>query len=232
MYYYSPEFEKELKMAKGKKTVKTTEGSTGKKHIVMLNAEDSLEESFQDLMAKGAKIDLKDAGEYDNYSDFAMFVKDCLKQGKFTKIELLEALYEDDAEYEYEQYKESYSDTDDSFVNFIQDDHGTYSSVLVCETEDEIYLATIEECDAEASYYNVLRELTLAITNCHPGKMTTKETTRQPQGFMSNFATTEKRPTADSKTVNLNNVLNDVLNGQSTPEASVKVLTAPMFTKL
>ena len=232
MYYYSPEFEKELKMAKGKKTVKTAEGSTGKKHIVMLHIEDQLEENFQDLIAKGAKIDLKDAGEYDNYSDFAMFVKDCLKQGKFTKIELLEALYEDDAEYEYEQYKESYSDTDDAFVNFIQDDHCTYSSVLVCETEDKIYLATIEECDAEACYYNVLRELALAITNCHPGKMTTKEATRQLQDFMNNFTTTEKRPTEDSKTVNLNNVLNDVFNGQSTPETGVKVLSAPMFTKL
>ena len=231
MYYYSPEFEKELKMAKGKKTVKTTEGSTGKKKIIVLDPEGSLEESFQDLIARGAKIDLKDAGEYDNYSDFAMFVKDCLKQGKFTKIELLEAIYEDDAEDEYYSYKESYDDTEDAFVNFIQDDQGI-SSVLVCETEDKIYLATIEECDAEACYYNVLRELALAITNCHPGKMTTKEATRQLQDFMSNFTTTEKKPTGDSKTVNLNNVLNDVFNGQSTQETGVKVLSAPMFTKL
>ena len=49
---------------------------------------------------------------------------------------------------------------------------------------------------------------------------------------MSKLTTTDKRPTGDSKTVNLNNVLNDVLNGQPTPGASVKALTAPMFTKL
>ena len=219
-------------MAKSKKTVKIAEGSTGKKKIILLDPEGSLEETFQDLIAKGANIDLKDAGEYDYYSDFAIFIKDCLKQGKFTKVELLEALYDDDAEEEYEDYKESYSDTDDSFVNFIQDEHGPYASVLVCETEDKIYLAMVENCDAEASYYNVLRELALAITNCHPEKMTTKETTRQLQGFMSNFTTTEKRPTTDSKTVNLNDVLNDVLNDQPTPEAGVKVLLAPMFTKL
>ena len=232
MYYYSPEFEKELKMAKSKNTVKTAEDKTGKKHIVMLHIEDQLEENFQDLIAKGAKIDLKDAGEYDNYSDFAMFVKDCLKQGKFTKIELLEALYEDDAEEEYEQYKESYSDTDDAFVNFIQDDHCTYSSVLVCETEDEIYLATIEECDAEESYYGILKELALAITNIHPARIPAKEPSKEVLDIMSKLTTTEKRPTADSKTVNLNNVLNNVLNDQPTPGVGVKVLTAPMFTKL
>jgi len=35
-----------------------------------------------------------------------------------------------------------------------------------------------------------------------------------------------------SKEVKFDDVLNDVLNEQPTPGASVKVLTAPMFTKL
>lgn len=219
-------------MAKGKKTKKITEGSTGKKKIILLDPEGSLEETFQDIIAKGGKIDLMEAGEYDDCSEFASFIKRGLNDGNFTKVEFLEALYKDCAESEYESYKESYNDTEDAFVNFIQDDHGPYVSVLVCETEDEIYIALVIDCYTEEGYSNMLKELALAITNCHPGKMTTKEATRQLQDFMSNLTTTDKKPTGDYKTVKLDDVLNDVLNEQPTPGASVKVLTAPMFTKL
>ena len=219
-------------MAKNKKTKKITEGSTGKKKIILLDPEGSLEETFQNIIAKGGKIDLLEAGEYDNCSEFACFIKRGLNDGNFTKVEFLEALYKDCAEDEYESYKDSYDDTEDAFVNFIQDDHGPYVSVLACETEDEIYLALVIDWYTEEGYSNMLKELALAITNCHPGKMTTKEPTRQLQGFMSNFTTTDKKPTGDSKTVNLNDVLNNVLNDQPTPGAGVKALSAPMFTKL
>ena len=219
-------------MAKSKNTVKTAEEKTGKKHIKLIDPEGSLEETFQDIIAKGGKIDLLEAGEYDNCSEFACFIKRGLNDGNFTKVEFLEALYKDCAESEYESYKDSYDDTEDAFVNFIQDDHGPYVSVLVCETEDEIYLALVIDCYTEEGYSNMLKELALAITNIHPARIPAKEPSKEVLDIMSKLTTTDKRPTGDSKTVNLNNVLNDVLNGQPTPGASVKALTAPMFTKL
>ena len=210
-------------MAESKKSIETKEEKTGKKRIVVLDPEGTLERTFQDLIAKGAKIDLKDASEFESYTELAMYIKDCLKKGKFTKLELLHALCgsEDDADYDYEDYKENYPDTDDSFVNYLQDYHDVYSSVLVCETEDEIYLVPIEECDAEKFYCSVLKELALAVSHIHIAKEPSKEVLN----IVNNFTTTDK-------TVNLNNVLNDVFNDQPTPEAGVKVLSAPMFMKL
>ena len=83
-------------MAKSSKT--KAELTKGSKRLVTLGAEDALELNFKEMIMKGATIDLKEAAEYDNYSEFAMFIKEGLEKGKFTMVEFLEALFEDDAE--------------------------------------------------------------------------------------------------------------------------------------
>ena len=85
---------------------KSSKLKKGAKRLVTLGAEDALELNFKEMIMKGATIDLKEAAEYDNYSEFAMFIKEGLEKGKFTMVEFLEALFEDEAECEYEQYKE------------------------------------------------------------------------------------------------------------------------------
>lgn len=207
----------------------------GTKHIVVLNPDDQLEATFQDLIAKGGKFDLKEASEYDNYSEFAMFVKKCLEDGKFTKVELLEALFDDDAEYEYENFKDNYSDDDeggqsnDAFVNFLQDEHGPYRAALICETHDEIYISIIEDCDEIENYFNLLKELALAITNIHPERIPHKTPTKEVMDIVSKLSTTTKPPTGNDQLVRLE----DIMAGHTyKPSDSMKVLTEPMFKKL
>lgn len=201
----------------------------GTKHIVVLNPDDTLEATFQDLIAKGGKFDLKEASEYDNYSEFAMFVKKCLEDGKFTKVELLEALFDDDAECEYESFKENYSDddkggqTNDAFVNFLQDEHGPYSAALICETYDEIYIAMIDDCDEIENYFNLLKELALAITNVHPERIPHKTPTKEVLDIVS------KSPTGNDQLFRLEDIMAVHTDKSSDP---MKVLTEPMFKEL
>jgi hypothetical protein len=234
-------------MAKSSK--KPTKGS---KRLVTFGAEDALELNFKEMIMKGATIDLKEAAEYDNYSEFAMFIKESLEKGKFTMIEFLEALFEDEAEYEYEQYKEEYSEQNgDSFANFIQDDHGPYSAAMVCETDDTIYLVMVDDCDEVSSYFNMLKELALAITNAGL-KATTSDFNRlvaeKAKETIRGLHTTNEHPTADNKTVNLDDILSKSYlapggissdAGMTMPTklatlstSSVKVLSEPMFKKL
>ena len=198
----------------------------GTKHIVVLNPDDQLEAKFQDLIAKGGKFDLKEASEYDNYSEFAMFVKKCLEDDKFTKVELLEALFDDDAEYEYENFKDNYSDDDengqsnDAFVNFLQDEHGPYRAALI---------SMVDECDEVENFYNLLKELALAITNIHPERIPHKTPTKEVMDIVSKLSTTTKPPTGNDQLVRLE----DIMAGHTyKPSDSMKVLTEPMFKKL
>ena len=211
----------------GKKTKK------GTKHIVALNPDDQLEAKFQDLIAKGGKFDLKEASEYDNYSEFAMFVKECLEDGRFTKVELLEALFDDDAEYEYEDFKDKYRDegdqSNDAFVNFLQDEHGPYTAALICETSDEIYISMVDDCDEVENLFNLLKELALAITNVHPECIPHKTPTKEVMDIVSKLSTTAKPPTGNDQLVRLE----DIMAGHTgKPSDPMKVLTEPMFKKL
>ena len=207
----------------------------GTKHIVVLDPDDNLEATFQDLIAKGGKFDLKEAAEYDNYSEFAMFVKDCLENGKFTKVEFLEALFEDDAEYEYENFKDNYGDdnegdqSNDAFVNFIQDEHGPYSAALICETYDEIYISMVDDCDEVENFYNLLKELALAITNVHPERIPHKTPTKEVMDIVSKLATTTKPPTGNYKVIRLEDMLTE---HKESPKDVIGTLTEPMFKKL
>ena len=191
----------------------------GTKHIVVINPDDALEATFQDLIAKGGKFDLKETAEYDSCSEFAMFVKECLEDGRFTKMELLEALFDDDAEYEYENFKDNYSNDDkggqsnDAFVDFLQNEHGPYSAAFICETHDEIYIAMVDDSDEIENFYNLLKELALAITNVHPERM----------------STTTTPPTGKDQVVKLEDILTGYTGKPSDP---MKVLTEPMFKKL
>lgn len=229
---------------------KSSKLKKGTKRLVTLGAEDALELNFKEMIMEGATIDLKEAAEYDNYSEFAMFIKEGLEKGKFTMVEFLEALFEDEAEYEYEQYKEEYSEQNgDSFANFIQDDHGPYSAALVCETDDTIYLVMVDDCDEVSSYFNMLKELALAITNTH--RTATPEdingmVTEKAKEAIKKLHTTDKPPTGNYETVNLGDIVK-LVNGDDktarakanfmptkiyTPSSSnVKPLDAPMFTK-
>lgn len=219
-------------MAKKQKKESTKKGT---KHIVVLNPDDQLEAKFQDLIAKGGRFDLKEASEYDNYSEFAMFVKECLEDGKFTKVELLEALFEDDAEYEYENFKDNYSDDDegsqsnDAFVNYLQDEHGPYTAALICETYDEIYISMVEDCDEVENFYNLLKELALAITNVHPERIPHKTPTKEVMDIVSKLTTTTKPPTGNDQLVRLEDIMAGYKDKPSDP---MKVLTEPMFKKL
>lgn len=224
----------------------------GSKRLVTLGAEDALELNFKEMLMKGATIDLKEAAEYDNYSEFAMFIKEGLEKGKFTIVEFLEALFEDEAEYEYEQYKEEYSEQNgDTLANFIQNDHGPYSAALVCETDDTIYLVMVDDCDEVSSYFNILKELALAITNAHltatPDDINRMVTDRTKEAIRDGkLHITDEQPTADSKKINLDDILapgcitantarakaNFMPTKIYTPSSSnVKPLDAPMFTK-
>ena len=207
----------------GKKTKK------GTKHIVVLNPDDQLEAKFQDLIAKGGKFDLKEASEYDNYSEFAMFVKECLEDGRFTKVELLEALFDDDAEYEYENFKDNYSESNDAFVKFLQDEHGPYTAALICETSDEIYISMVDDCDEVENYFNLLKELALAITNIHPECIPHKTPTKEVMDIVSKLTTTTKPPTGNDQLVRLEDIMAGHTDKSSDP---MKVLTEPMFKKL
>lgn len=204
----------------------------GTKHIVVLNPDDQLEATFQDLIAKGGKFDLKEASEYDNYSEFAMFVKKCLEDGKFTQVELLEALFDDDAEYEYENFKDNYDADDeagDAFVNFLQDEHGPYTAALICETNDEIYISMVDDCDEVENYFNLLKELALAITNIHPERIPHKTPTKEVMDIVSKLSTTTKPPTGNDQLVRLE----DIMAGhKDKPSDPMKVLTEPMFKEL
>lgn len=234
-------------MAKSSKT--KAELTKGSKRLVTFGAEDALEMNFKEMIMKGATIDLKEAAEYDNYSEFAMFIKEGLEKGKFTMVEFLEAIFEDEAEYEYEQYKGEYSvQNGDSFANFIQDDHGPYSAALVCETDDTIYLVMVDDCDEVSSYFNMLKELALAITNAHLTdtiNRMTKEAIRNGKLYI-----TDEQPTAGSKTINLDDVLSEIYLAPpgitsegamaratvmptklDIPSSSIKALAEPMFTK-
>ena len=208
----------------------------GTKHIVVLNPDDQLEATFQDLIAKGGKFDLKEACEYDNYSEFAMFVKKCLEDGIFTKVELLEALFDDDAEYEYENFKDNYGDDDDesgqsndAFVNFLQDEHGPYRAALICETYDEIYISIIEDCDEIENYFNLLKELALAITNIHPERIPHKTPTKEVMDIVSKLTTTTKPPTGNDQVIRLEDMLTEHKESQ---KDVIGTLTEPMFKKL
>ena len=219
-------------MAKKKKKESTKKGT---KHIVVLYPDDALEAKFQDLIAKGGKFDLKEASEYDDCSEFAMFVKDCLEKGKFTKVELLEALFDDDAEYEYENFKDNYSDDDEgdksnnAFVNFLQDEHGPYRAALICETYDEIYISMIDDCDEVESYFNLLKELALAITNIHPERIPHKTPTKEGMDIVGKLTTTTKPPTGNDQVIKLEDILARHTDKPSDP---MKVLTEPMFKEL
>lgn len=205
----------------------------GTKHIVVLNPDDQLEATFQDLIAKGGKFDLKEASEYDNYSEFAMFVKECLEDGKFTKVELLEALFDDDAEYEYEDFKDKYRDegdqSNDAFVNFLQDEHGPYTAALICETSDEIYIAMVDDCDEVENLFNLLKELALAITNIHPESIPHKTPTKEVMDIVSKLTTTTKPPTGNDQLVRLEDILTE---HKESPKDVIGTLTEPMFKKL
>lgn len=227
----------------------------GNKLIVTLDAyNNGLEERFRTVIEKGGKISIKAAGEYDNDSDFAMFIKDGLEKGDFTKVELLEAIYEDDAEYEYGEYKDNYGDgeddpTNNGFVNFIQNDHGPYSAVLVCETNDKIYLAMIEECDETEAYYNMFSELALAVTHSN-AKPTTEDinrmVTEKAKEAIKKLHTTDNPPTVNYGTVDFGDIIKSV-NGDdktamakalttpiklNTPPNNIKPMFEPMFMKL
>lgn len=207
----------------------------GTKHIVVLNPDYALESTFQDLIAKGGKFDLKEASEYDDCSEFAMFVKECLENGKFTKVELLEALFDDDAECEYENFKDNYSDDDeggqsnDAFVNFLQDEHGPYTAALICETSDEIYISMVDDCDEVENFYNLLKELALAITNIHPERIPHKTPTKEVMDIVSKLTTTTKPPTGNDQVIKLEDILARHTDKSSDP---MKVLTEPMFKEL
>lgn len=240
--------------SRNSKNVKTMAKSSklkkGAKRLVTLGAEDALELNFKEMIMKGASIDLKEAAEYDNYSEFALFIKEGLEKGKFTMVEFLEALFGDEAEYEYEQYKEEYSvQNGDSLANFIQDDHGPYSAALVCETDDTIYLVMVDDCDESSSYFNILKELALAITNAHltatPDDINRMVTERAKEAI-KNLHATDKQPTTGSKTLSFDDILapgcitadtamakaNFMPTKIDTPSSSnVKPLDAPMFTK-
>lgn len=226
---------------------KSSKLKKGAKRLVTLGAEDALELNFKEMIMKGATIDLKEAAEYDNYSEFAMFIKEGLEKGKFTMVEFLEALFEDEAEYEYEQYKEEYSDQNgDSFANFIQDDHGPYSAALVCETDDTIYLVMVDDCDEISSYFNILKELALAITNAHltatPDDINRMVTERAKEAIRNGkLHATDEQPTTGSKTVSFDDIFKPVSTGTAKaaimsttldiPSSNIKVLAEPMFTK-
>lgn len=230
---------------------KSSKLKKGTKRLVTFGAEDALELNFKEMIMKGATIDLKEAAEYDNYSEFAMFIKEGLEKGKFTMVEFLEALFEDEAEYEYEQYKEGYDQNSDSFANFIQDDHGPYSAALVCETDDTIYLVMVDDCDEVSSFFNILKELALAITNAHltatPDDINRMVTEKAKEAIRNGkLHTTDEQPTAGSKMINFDDILApgcitaDTARAKAnfmptkiyTPSSSnVKPLDAPMFTK-
>ena len=207
----------------------------GTKHIVVINPDDALEATFQDLIAKGGKFDLKETAEYDSCSEFAMFVKECLEDGRFTKMELLEALFDDDAEYEYENFKDNYSNDDkggqsnDAFVDFLQNEHGPYSAAFICETHDEIYIAMVDDSDEIENFYNLLKELALAITNVHPERIPHKTPTKEVMDIVSKLSTTTTPPTGKDQVVKLEDILTGYTGKPSDP---MKVLTEPMFKKL
>jgi hypothetical protein len=177
----------------------------GTKRLTFLCANDNLESEFKEAIMKGANISLKEASEGDNYSEFAMYVKECLEEGKFTMIEFIERLFEDNAEDEYNNFKENYGNqSNDAFVNFIQDDHGPYSAAMVCETDDDIYIAMVYEFEDTECYFNMLRELALTITNAHltatPGDINrtvtekTKETIRKLHAITKPVDTITTKP--------------------------------------
>lgn len=207
----------------------------GTKRLVTLDAyNNGLEENFRTVIEKGGKISIKEAGEYDDNSDFAMFIKDGLEKGNFTKVELLEALYEDNVELEYDEYKDVYGDgeddpTNNGFVNFIQNDHGPYSAALVCETNDKIYLAMIAECDETEAYYNMFSELALAISYSN-AKPTTeginRMVTERAKEAIRKLHTTDNPPTGKYETVNLGDIVK-LVNGDGNT-AMAKAVTAPI----
>lgn len=197
------------------KKEKKEEVKKGKKNLGFLDPEDCLEDIFRDLIRKGAKFDLKEANDNDPYTEFHKFIENSLKEGDFTKQEFLEAAYgEHSAKSEYEDFIDEYDPDDNkAFATFIQDEHGPYSAALVCETQDEIYIALVEDCDEESNYYNMLRELTLAITGIHPECIARREPSQEVLDIVDKLHTTNKQPTDNT---------NDI----------VEILSAPMFKEL
>lgn len=136
------------------------------KRFVRLNADAQLEETFRELLGKGAKFKVLDAeGSCSEYYDY---LKRLYNDGALNIKDFICSIY-DTSDYEdfvFHFNKNEYTKAEmfDNFASFCTENLAETISAVVIETDMEIYIILIEEYDEVGEFHNILSELVLAIS--------------------------------------------------------------------
>lgn len=135
------------------------------KRFVRLNADAQLEETFRELLGKGAKFKVLDAeGSCSEYYDY---LKRLYNDGTLNIKDFICSIY-DTSDYEdfvcqFNKGEYTKAEMFDNFASFCTEDLAETISAVVIETDMEIYIILIEEYDSIGEFHNVLSELALAL---------------------------------------------------------------------
>ena len=191
------------------------------KRFVRLNADAQLEETFRELLGKGAKFKVLDAegrcSEYYDYlkrlyNDGALNIKDFI-------CSIYDTSYYEDFDYRFHKGNTQYTKAEmfDNFTSFCTEDLVEPISAVVIETDMEIYIILIEEYDAVGEFHNVLTELTLA--------MQARDTHNNRTVTINLGQVFTPQQNADTSIPKMNIPLCDLDN-------TVQIITKPMFAEL
>lgn len=189
------------------------------KRFVRLNADAQLEETFRELLGKGAKFKVLDAeGSCSEYYDY---LKRLYNDGTLNIKDFMCSIY-DTSDYEdfvFHFNKNEYTKAEmfDNFASFCTEDLAETISAVVIETDMEIYIILIEEYDAVGEFHNVLAELALAMQarDTHNNRTVTID--------LGQVFTPQQN--ADTSIPKMNIPLCDLDN-------TVQIITKPMFAEL
>lgn len=137
------------------------------KRFVRLNADALLEETFRELLGKGAEFKVLDAEG--SCSEYYYYLKRLYNDGTLNIKDFICSIYDtsDYEDFDCQSHKDhtQYTQAEmfDNFASFCTENLAETISAVVIETDMEIYIILIEEYDAVGEFHNVLAELTLAI---------------------------------------------------------------------
>ena len=191
------------------------------KRFVRLSADTKLEETFRELLGKGAKFKVFDAeGSCSEYYDY---LKRLYNDGTLNIKDFMCSIYDtsdyEDFDYHFHKHHTQYTQEEmfGGFVRFCTEDLAETISAVVIETDMEIYIILIEEYDAVGEFHNVLAELALAMQarDTHNNRTVTID--------LGQVFTPQQN--ADTSIPKMNIPLCDLDN-------TVQIITKPMFAEL